>query len=137
MVKKLGCDYFEGKIQWGISISPKFVNISCFTRNLRVGLNTTLYPEKSAINFDINYGYTCGADTTECVMSIANTTLVVGSGMYRDPGEGEPYGFIDFQSEHLRGRISIPYEVSELIFGIVKGEPNETLEELGASRIHS
>jgi hypothetical protein len=138
----IGCNYFQGKVQWQIQVRPTFVDISCPAKRLRISLDVDLKEQKNMITYDEDTEYKCGADVTEGKFVSDTCTLVVGSRMYVDEEDsseysGETDGYAELMSNGCHMSMEIPFEVAKIMYAIAKGDSTEKLEEMGAKNIWS
>jgi hypothetical protein len=135
MINDVSCSYIDGKIKWLIRVSPTFIDITCPTRNTAVTFDISTESEQIPIEFEINDEFNCGSYLTEGFFHSGDKKLIVGTSQPADPEEYDPYGYVELNVPGFLGSFTIPFEVSQIVFGIANNLPKEKLEDLGATLI--
>ena len=135
MINDISCSYFDGKIQWMIRVGPRFIDITCQSKNTRISFDISTESGQIPIEFEINDGYTCGTYLTEGFFHSGDKKLIIGTSQPADPEEYDSYGYVEFNVHGFLGKFTIPFEVSQIVFGIANNLPKEKLEDLGATLI--
>jgi hypothetical protein len=149
IVASLCCSYFEDDgTQWQLQVRPTFLDISCPKRHVAITMAVSPDKGETAITYEEETEYKCGADVTESYFVSDHCKLILGlrryvvfdtdeNGAYEMDEDGDPVedAYVEVVGAGILTKHFMIQKVARILMAIAKNAPVEELKELGARRI--